>query len=313
MKQLYSIIAASVLLFSCSHKVYNNKTNASTNKKTPTAVAKNDPKLTDRNERKIVAGSPLIENPNAFYLNNAKAWSDTLLLLPQTQLKLDPIPETDDWLGTTNFNLRKPNLVIIHHTAQDSIGQTIRTFRLQRTNVSAHYVIAADGVVYHMLNDYLRAWHAGLGSWGAITDVNSISLGIELDNDGFKPFSEPQIASLIKLLRILKKKYNIPAANFIGHEDIAPARKDDPSKFFPWKRLADQGFGLWYDDTTNVQLPTGFDYIMALKMIGYDMKNVPAACAAFRRHFTGVDGGSQFLTIDEQKILYTLYRKYLFL
>jgi N-acetylmuramoyl-L-alanine amidase len=66
-----------------------------------------------------------------------------------------------EWIGTVNFNLRKPNFIIIHHTAQDSIQQTIRTFTLARTQVSAHYIIADNGNVVQMLNDYLRAWHAG--------------------------------------------------------------------------------------------------------------------------------------------------------
>lgn len=77
-------------------------------------------------------------------------------------------PEKDSmspkfWAGTTNFNLRKPNFVVIHHTAQLSCDQTLRTLTLQRTQVSAHYVICKDGTVYHMLNDAFRAWHGGVG------------------------------------------------------------------------------------------------------------------------------------------------------
>ena len=67
----------------------------------------------------------------------------------------------DNWVGTTNFSIRRPNFVIIHHTAQDSCEQTLRTFTLPRTSVSAHYVICEDGTVHHMLNDLLRAHHAG--------------------------------------------------------------------------------------------------------------------------------------------------------
>jgi N-acetylmuramoyl-L-alanine amidase len=91
-------------------------------------------------------------------------------------------------VGTVNFNLRKPNFIIIHHTAQDSLQQTIKTFTVTRTQVSSHYVIADDGSVIQMLNDYLRAWHAGRGSWGKDTDINSSSIGIELDNNGTEVF-----------------------------------------------------------------------------------------------------------------------------
>lgn len=71
-----------------------------------------------------------------------------------------------DWVGTVNFNLRKPDYVILHHTAQDSMAQTLRTFTMTHTQVSAHYVIGRDGKTYQMLNDYLRAWHAGNARWG---------------------------------------------------------------------------------------------------------------------------------------------------
>src|ERR1700709_732087 len=50
-----------------------------------------------------------------------------------------PIPGS--WVGTVNFNARKPNYVIIHFTAQDSAVQTLKTFTIVKTQVSAHYVI----------------------------------------------------------------------------------------------------------------------------------------------------------------------------
>jgi N-acetylmuramoyl-L-alanine amidase len=112
------------------------------------------------------------------------------------------------WIGTVNFNLRKP--IIIHHTAQDSLQQTIKTFTVTRTQVSSH-VIADDGSV-QMLNDYLRAWHAGRGSWGKDTDINSSSIGIELDNNGTEVFLKHKF-SLMALLSKLKKEYNIPTQN----------------------------------------------------------------------------------------------------
>ncbi|MES1249789.1 MAG: N-acetylmuramoyl-L-alanine amidase, partial [Chitinophaga rupis] len=197
----------------------------------------------------------------------------------------DSVPPAPYWVGTTNFNLRKPNFVIIHHTAQNSCPQTLQTFTMTRTQVSAHYVICKDGTVYHMLNDYLRAWQAGVSRWGNVTDVNSISVGIELDNNGFEPFPDTQINSLMHLLTRLKTVYNIPAANFIGHGDIAPTRKDDPNAAFPWKLLSDKGFGLWYGDTTGVCVPQDFSSLMALRLVGYDIRDSSAAALAFKRHF----------------------------
>ena len=86
------------------------------------------------------------------------------------------------WVGTTNFSIRRPNYVVIHHTAQNSCEQTLQTFTLARTQVSAHYVICKDGTVHHMLNDLLRAHHAGVSKWGNATDLNSSSIGIEISS-----------------------------------------------------------------------------------------------------------------------------------
>ncbi|MES1249413.1 MAG: N-acetylmuramoyl-L-alanine amidase, partial [Chitinophaga rupis] len=172
----------------------------------------------------------------------------------------------------------------------------------------AHYVICKDGTVHHMLNDYLRAWQAGLSKWGNITDVNSVSIGIELDNNGMEPFSDQQISSLLHLLTKLKTTYNIPAANFIGHSDIAPTRKNDPSSYFPWKQLADRGFGLWYADTTGISVPEGFSSLTALRVIGYDIRDSSAAAMAFKRHFE--QDTLRSWGQPEEKILYSLYREY---
>ncbi len=211
------------------------------------------------------------------------------------------------WISTVNFNLRKPNFIIIHHTAQDSIQQTIKTFTLTRTQVSAHYVIGDDGSVVHMLNDYMRAWHAGRGSWGKDTDINSSSIGIELDNNGTEEFSEAQITSLMALLSKLKKEYNIPTQNIIGHSDIAPTRKNDPSVLFPWKTLAENGFGLWKDDIME-PAPIDFNSVQGLRIIGYDTKNLSAAIIAFKRHFIQTEVND---ILDEKAIntIYSIYKK----
>ena len=213
-----------------------------------------------------------------------------------------------DFVGTVNFNMRKPNYVIIHFTAQDSASQTLKTFTIVKTQVSAHYVISKNGEVYHMLNDYLRAWHAGISKWGSITDMNSCSIGIEIDNNGNEPFNDVQIKSLLALLAQLKKTYNIPSANFIGHQDIAPGRKPDPGPYFPWQVLAQHGFGYWSDDVLELA-PDNFDYQAALHLIGYDTSNLPAAVVAFKRHFVQTDIKPQLTQLD-LNVLYNVYRKY---
>lgn len=271
----------------------------------------------------LALAAACVRNPyattNKVYRQQVKALARQLRAQPTNAA--DSLPAPPYWVGTVNFNLRKPNYVVIHHTAQNSTEQTLRTFTLPKTQVSAHYVIGRDGQTYHMLNDYLRAWHGGVARWGGVSDINSVSIGIELDNNGSEPFQEAQLASLLKVLAGLKRTYNIPAANFIGHGDIAPVRKNDPSAQFPWARLAARGFGLWYDATTltdTTAAPFAADSLgrplpgltprEALRIIGYDTQDLNAAIVAFKRHFVQTDV-SPILTDSDRRILYAIYRK----
>lgn len=241
---------------------------------------------------------------NKSYKKQVKAYQKTIGSTFAKPLQNGSNPE---WISTVNFNLRKPNFVVIHHTAQDSLQQTLKTFTLTRTQVSAHYVISDDGTVVQMLNDYLRAWHGGNAIWGKNTDINSASIGIELDNNGSEPFSEAQINSLVALLSRLKKDYSIPSANFIAHSDIAPTRKSDPSAFFPWKNLADLGFGLWPDPQLE-KAPDYFNIEQALRIIGFDTRNLSSAIRAFKLHYiqSEVDDVLNEKTINT---IYSIYKK----
>lgn len=241
---------------------------------------------------------------NKQYSRQAKAFAAELTQRPPKDSLLQIAP----WVGTTNFNMRKPNFVVIHHTAQNSCEQTLKTFTTPKTAVSAHYVICKDGTVHHMLNDYLRAWHGGVAKWGNNTDLNSSSIGIEIDNNGVDSFAAAQITTLLQLLANLKKAYAIPLANFIGHADIAPTRKNDPNVTFPWKQLAGAGFGLWWSDTTGVNVPATFNHLQALRIIGYDTKDTAAVIQTFNRKYLQ-QNKQEKLTEEGRKILYTLYRK----
>jgi len=250
-------------------------------------------------------------NPNPYrasnkkYKQEAKQLSETIRQEPPDYFPQQSSP----WIGAVNFDLRKPNFVIIHHTAQNACAETLHTFTIQQSQVSAHYVICKDGTVHHMLNDYLRAWQAGLSRWGNNTDINSSSIGIELDNNGFENFTDPQINSLLVLLDTLKSRYRIPPENFIGHGDIAPGRKVDPNWRFPWKTLADHGFGVWWGDTSRVMVPPDFNDYQALRIIGYNIKDSIAAVTAFRRHWLMDSVYKPFDSVSE-KILFDLSRRY---
>jgi N-acetylmuramoyl-L-alanine amidase len=245
---------------------------------------------------------------NKVYKKQSKNLAKSISAIPEDQWNTDSIKQAPYWVGTTNFNLRKPNFVIIHHTAQNACEQTLKTFTMTKTSVSAHYVICKDGTIHHMLNDYMRAWHGGIAKWGNMLDINSASIGIELDNNGFEPFDSLQINSLISLLARLKNNYGIPTANFIGHGDIAPTRKNDPNFRFPWKTLSDKGFGLWYDSNLEV-VPAGFNPIIALRIIGYDVKDNRAAIQSFKRHF--LQDTTKQLNARDSLVLFNLQKKYL--
>lgn len=243
---------------------------------------------------------------NKTYKKQAKAYAKLLREYPVEDSA--GLSYATEWVGTTNFSMRRPNYVIIHHTAQNSCEQTLKTFTLPRTQVSSHYVICKDGTVHHMLNDLLRAHHAGVSKWGNASDINSSSIGIEIDNNGFESFTDAQINTLLAVLQRLKNAYNIPVGNFIGHADIAPERKVDPNRNFPWQKLAEQGFGYWYD-TTHVEVPVDFNAMQALRIIGYDIKKEVNAIQSFKLHFVQNDS-TTILTDSDRKILVDLQKKY---
>lgn len=203
-----------------------------------------------------------------------------------------------------NFDQRRPNFVIIHHTGNDNAERALSTLTDPVRRVSAHYLIARDGTIYYLVDELNRAWHAGDSYWGGSRDLNSASIGIELDNNGEEPFAEPQIESLLLLLADLKERYKIPTANFLGHGDVAPTRKSDPSAYFPWKRLAERGFGLWCEPPFP-EVPEGADTATLLAALGYETRDLDAAVAAFKRHFTPQDLSNE-MTEEDQALLVCL-------
>ncbi len=185
-----------------------------------------------------------------------------------------------------NFDVRRPNYVILHYTSDDTVEHALRTLTNPLTKVSAHYLIGRDGRIYSLVDELARAWHAGESYWGGERDLNSASIGIELDNDGDELFATAQIDALLALLADLKERYSIPTANFLGHSDVAPRRKTDPGRLFPWKLLAAQGFGLWCQPPYADATPGDADELILLGVLGYDISTPDAAVGAFRSHFT---------------------------
>jgi len=206
-----------------------------------------------------------------------------------------------------NFSERRPNFVIIHHTTNDTVERALATLTNPAREVSAHYLIGRDGRIIYLVDEKMRAWHAGETYWGGHRDLNSASIGIELDNTGFEPFADAQVTALLVLLADLKARWNIPTANFLGHGDVAPGRKVDPSAWFPWRQLAAAGFGLWCDPPYDF-VPVEVADTTLLAALGYEVAVPWSAVAAFKRHWAPLDLAPG-LTEEQRGMLQCLIRQ----
>ncbi|MFV1877138.1 N-acetylmuramoyl-L-alanine amidase [Nioella sp.] len=148
-----------------------------------------------------------------------------------------------------NFSPRRdglrPELVVLHYTAMESCEAACRALCNPAREVSAHYLISEAGEVMALVEEDMRAWHAGAGAWAGRGDVNSRSIGIELANTGYTPFAARQIAALEALLPGILSRWSIAPEGVIAHSDMAPGRKIDPGPRFDWQRLARQGLSVW--------------------------------------------------------------------
>jgi len=193
-------------------------------------------------------------------------------------------------LPSPNFGARRggvlPSLIVIHYTAMESCAAARARLCDPLAEVSAHWLISRKGKAEALVDEHHRAWHAGAGAWGGITDVNSHSIGIELDNRGGEPFPEPQMASLEALLGEIMARWSIPAHRVIGHSDMAPDRKSDPGPRFDWQRLARQGLSVW--PAPVAALPgaaSALDFVSSACRFGYPALAPEAVLQAFRLRF----------------------------
>ncbi|MEC7762421.1 MAG: N-acetylmuramoyl-L-alanine amidase [Pseudomonadota bacterium] len=179
-----------------------------------------------------------------------------------------------------------PELIVIHYTAMKSVKAALDRLCSPEHEVSCHYLIGRDGTLWQMVDEDRRAWHAGAGDWGGRGDVNSRSIGIELDNTGRHPFPEPQMAVLIALLADIRARWSIPAHGVIGHSDFAPSRKADPGRRFDWRRLALEGHAIWPDQAEKEGAPTDEGFLTAAASFGYPVdEGLDAVLDAMRQRF----------------------------
>lgn len=232
-------------------------------------------------------------------------------------IKYKPSPNFND----RHYNM--PDMIILHYTGMQTAYDALhRMCDDPAWQVSAHYFIHRQGDIIQMVDEEKRAWHAGVSFWKGERDINSRSIGIELENKGhewgYEEFSECQIEALIRLLKDIKTRYDIPLQNILAHSDVAPTRKKDVGEFFPWKRLMDEDIiphirpqkirkrGRLYPLTAS---EFAREAIPILRNIGYETDDVfcfthknRAALEAFQRRFTGFNRAQEITRLMLHKV-----------
>ena len=245
--------------------------------------------------------------------------------------------------------------VVLHYTSENFEDSLRLLTKRSSFPVSAHYLIPeredatyprSELRIYQLVEEEDRAWHAGRSSWLGQKDLNNTSIGIELVNLSgcsksveslgnsrdfytscdFREFDSDQVQLLIELLRGLLKRYpNIKPINIVGHSDIAPNRKIDPGPKFPWRKLYEEGFGIWYEKSDYEYFirefaafpPSTLEVQKKLSELGYGIDvsgeedlGSQLAVRAFQMRFLN-RSYSGFLDTETVAIIYALHMKYL--
>lgn len=226
-----------------------------------------------------------------------------------------------------NFGAREggiePSILLLHYTGMPSAEAAIQWLAAPESKVSCHYVMGEDGAVTQMVAEAHRAWHAGVSYWKGVTDINSCSIGIEIQNPGheagYPDFPDAQMDAVEALCLDIIARRAIRPHHVVAHSDVAPRRKIDPGEKFGWARLARAGVGHWTEPvphSAGAVLERGArgHAVMRLqerlRAYGYGVPGTGEFCedtefvvAAFQRHFrpalvTGRADRSTLETLD---------------
>ena len=204
--------------------------------------------------------------------------------------------------NTVKRHKKKIKYLIFHYTGMKSESSAIKKLTRINSKVSCHYFITKKGHLIQMVPDLYIAWHAGISNWKRDKFLNRNSIGVEISNPGhqhgYKNFTKKQINTLIKLSKILIKKYKIKQKNILGHSDIAPLRKKDPGEKFPWKFLASKKIGIWHKISSKKcknlrnqkSYLQNYSFLKNLKKFGYytnnkSSKDLKKIIKTFQRRF----------------------------
>ncbi|MFM7085361.1 MAG: N-acetylmuramoyl-L-alanine amidase [Hyphomicrobium sp.] len=175
--------------------------------------------------------------------------------------KIFPSPNIEPRLNNLH-----PKFIILHYTGLETFKRSLEILSRPDCKVSCHYVVDVDGQIVQMVSEDMRAWHAGVSCWKGETDINSLSIGIEIQNPGhslgYPDFPLEQINAVIALCRDIMSRHTMQVQDVLAHSDVAPSRKIDPGEKFDWERLASEGIGLWVSSAPldTVDIKTGDDF-----------------------------------------------------
>ena len=211
------------------------------------------------------------------------------------------------------------DMLVLHYTGMESTAAAVDWLTRAESSVSAHYLVDEAGVITQMVLEEKRAWHAGVSHWDGEDDINSCSIGIEIQNlgheRGYPDFPVPQIEAVTALCKDICFRLEIVPARLLAHSDVAPERKPDPGEKFPWHFLHRNGIGVWVpevDITDGGALMVGDkgDDVIGLqthlKTLGYRLDITGDYCkiteqvvTAFQRHWRRglVDGKADSSTV----------------
>ncbi len=208
-----------------------------------------------------------------------------------------------------NHGVRKgnriPDSILLHYTGLPDGESALRQLCDPATEVSSHYLVWEDGRLTQLVPEIRRAWHAGKGFWAGESDMNDVSIGIEIANAGHRAglpdYPQVQIETVIALCHDIIGRWRIAPERVLAHSDISIGRKIDPGEHFPWWRLAKAGIGHFVPPSAIEEGPrlepggSGpevLEFQALLARYGYGVaatglydESTTTAVAAFQRHF----------------------------
>jgi N-acetylmuramoyl-L-alanine amidase len=214
---------------------------------------------------------------------------------------------------------RTPDSILLHYTGLPTGEAALRQLCDPATEVSSHYLVWEDGRLFQLVPEARRAWHAGRGVWAGESDMNDVSIGIEIANFGHRggspTYPSAQIETVIALCQDIITRWRIRPARVLAHSDVSHGRKIDPGEHFPWGQLAKAGIGHYVapsaiEDGPRLKLGGSGPEVEALQAMlasyGYGLQITGvydamtlSAVTAFQRHYRQalVDGIADYSTI----------------